>query len=151
MYFILRVLSCLETRRPWLRMFLKGLIAAAFESSEPLHLLRLNGRVGALPTYRLSDMKVYNIPQCPNRRGWLFRSGFTEQISNTLPVTVCVGHGQPLVSFCSVNSSFDYDNYTERQRVRLTEICETIHCAVSVSCSLIASSQGGSELAHVFS
>ena len=31
-------------------MFLKGLIAAAFESSEPLHLLRLNGRVGAIPT-----------------------------------------------------------------------------------------------------
>ena len=25
-------------------------IAAAFESSEPLHLLRLNGRVGAIPT-----------------------------------------------------------------------------------------------------
>ena len=31
-------------------MFLKGLIAAMFESSEPLHLLRLNGRVGAIPT-----------------------------------------------------------------------------------------------------
>ena len=31
-------------------MFLKGLIAAALESSEPLHLLRLNGRVGAIPT-----------------------------------------------------------------------------------------------------
>ena len=31
-------------------MFLKGLITAAFENSEPLHLLRLNGRVGAIPT-----------------------------------------------------------------------------------------------------
>ena len=31
-------------------MFLKELIAAAFESSEPLHLLRLNGRVSATPT-----------------------------------------------------------------------------------------------------
>ena len=31
-------------------MFLKGLIADALESSEPLHLLRLNGRVGAIPT-----------------------------------------------------------------------------------------------------
>ena len=31
-------------------MFLKGLIAAAFESFEPLHLVRLNGRVGAIPT-----------------------------------------------------------------------------------------------------
>ena len=31
-------------------MFLKGLIAAGFESSEPLHLLRLSGRVGAIPT-----------------------------------------------------------------------------------------------------
>ena len=31
-------------------MCLKGLIAATFESSEPLHLLRLNGRVGAIPT-----------------------------------------------------------------------------------------------------
>ena len=31
-------------------MCLKGLIAAAFESSEPLLLLRLNGRVGAIPT-----------------------------------------------------------------------------------------------------
>ena len=32
-------------------MFLKGLIAAALESSEPLHFLRLiNGRVGAIPT-----------------------------------------------------------------------------------------------------
>ena len=33
---------------------LKGLIAVAFESSEPLHLLRLNGRVGAIPTHRES-------------------------------------------------------------------------------------------------
>ena len=31
-------------------MFLTGLIAAAFESSERLRLLRLNGRVGAIPT-----------------------------------------------------------------------------------------------------
>ena len=32
-------------------MCLKGLIAAEFEtSSEPLHLLRLNGCVGAIPT-----------------------------------------------------------------------------------------------------
>ena len=40
-------------------MCLKGLIAAAFESSEPLLLLRLNRRVGAIPTYRvyrLSDI-----------------------------------------------------------------------------------------------
>ena len=29
---------------------LKGLIAAGFESSEPLHLLRLSGCVGAIPT-----------------------------------------------------------------------------------------------------
>ena len=28
----------------------KGFIAAAFESSDPLHLLRLNGHVGAIPT-----------------------------------------------------------------------------------------------------
>ena len=34
-------------------MCLKRLIAAAFESSEPLHLLGLNGRVGAIPTYRV--------------------------------------------------------------------------------------------------
>ena len=34
-------------------MCLKGLIAAAFDSSEPLLLLRLNGRVGAIPTYRV--------------------------------------------------------------------------------------------------
>ena len=31
-------------------MFLKGLIVAAFKSSELLHLLSLNGRVGAIPT-----------------------------------------------------------------------------------------------------
>ena len=30
-------------------MFLKGLIAAGFKSSEPLHLLRLNGRVERHP------------------------------------------------------------------------------------------------------
>ena len=45
-------------------MFLKGLIAAALESSEPLHFLRLNGRVGAIPTervYRLSDIYIYLI------------------------------------------------------------------------------------------
>ena len=30
-------------------MCLKGLIAAAFESSEPLRLLRLNGCIGAIP------------------------------------------------------------------------------------------------------
>ena len=35
-------------------MFLKGLIAAVLESSEPLHLLRLNGRVGAIPVHRES-------------------------------------------------------------------------------------------------
>ena len=34
-------------------MCLTRLIAAAFESSEPLHLLGLNGRVGAIPTYRV--------------------------------------------------------------------------------------------------
>ena len=31
-------------------MCLTGLIAAEFKSSEPLHLLGLNGRVGAIPT-----------------------------------------------------------------------------------------------------
>ena len=31
-------------------MFVKGLIAATFASSESLHLLRFNGRVGAIPT-----------------------------------------------------------------------------------------------------
>ena len=36
-------------------MWLKGLIDAAFESFEPFHLLRLNGRVGAIPTQRVSD------------------------------------------------------------------------------------------------
>ena len=36
-------------------MCLKGFIAVTFESSEPLHLLRLNGRVSVIPTYRLSD------------------------------------------------------------------------------------------------
>ena len=30
-------------------MRVKGLIAAAFGSSEPLHMLILNGRVGAIP------------------------------------------------------------------------------------------------------
>ena len=38
----------------------KELIAAAFESSDRLQLLRLNGCVGAIPTqrvYRLSDIK----------------------------------------------------------------------------------------------
>ena len=46
---LLRVLSCIETLVGHV-MFLKGFIAAAFESSEPLYLLRLNGRVGAIPT-----------------------------------------------------------------------------------------------------
>ena len=45
----LRVLSCIETLVGHV-MCLKGLIAAAFESSEPLPLLRLNGHVGAIPT-----------------------------------------------------------------------------------------------------
>ena len=32
-------------------MFLKGLyVGATFESFDPLHLLRLNGRVGTIPT-----------------------------------------------------------------------------------------------------
>ena len=45
------MLLCLETLVGHV-MFLKGLlhVAAAFESSEPLHLLRLNGHVGAIPT-----------------------------------------------------------------------------------------------------
>ena len=37
-----------NTRRPC--YVSKRLIAAALESSEPLHFLRLNGRVGAIPT-----------------------------------------------------------------------------------------------------
>ena len=45
----LRILSCTETLVGHV-MCLKGLIAAAFESSEPLHLLRFNGRVGTVPT-----------------------------------------------------------------------------------------------------
>ena len=46
---LLRVLSCIETLVGHV-MFLKGLIAAAFESSELLYLLRLNGCVGAIAT-----------------------------------------------------------------------------------------------------
>ena len=50
MYFTtFEVLSYIETLVGHV-MFLKGLIAAVFESSEPLYLLRLNGRVGAIPT-----------------------------------------------------------------------------------------------------
>ena len=45
----LRVLSCIETLVGHV-LCLKGLIVAAFESSELLHFLRLNGRVGAIPT-----------------------------------------------------------------------------------------------------
>ena len=45
----LRVLLCLETLVGHV-MYLKGLRAAVFESSDPLHLLRLNGRVSAIPT-----------------------------------------------------------------------------------------------------
>ena len=37
-----------NTRRPC--YVSKGLMAAMFESSEPLHLLRLHGRVGTIPT-----------------------------------------------------------------------------------------------------
>ena len=46
---LLRVLSCIETLVHH-AMCLKRLICAAFESSEPLHLLRLNGCVGTIPT-----------------------------------------------------------------------------------------------------
>ena len=45
-------------------MCVKGHIAAAFDSSEPLHLLGLNGRVGAIPTYRvyrLYDRDCYGL------------------------------------------------------------------------------------------
>ena len=45
----LRVLSCIETLVGHV-MYLKGLIADSFKSSELLHLLRLNGRVGTIPT-----------------------------------------------------------------------------------------------------
>ena len=41
-------MSCIETLVGHV-MYLKGLMGAAFESSEPLHLLRLNGHVGAIP------------------------------------------------------------------------------------------------------
>ena len=34
-------------------MYLKRLITAAFMSSEPLYLLRLNGHVGTIPTWSL--------------------------------------------------------------------------------------------------
>ena len=45
----LRVSSCIETLVGHV-MCLKGFIAVAFESSEPLLLLRLNGCVGTIPT-----------------------------------------------------------------------------------------------------
>ena len=54
------MLSCLETLVGHV-IFLKGLIAAAFESSEPLYLLSINGRVSAIHTqrvYRHSDTHV---------------------------------------------------------------------------------------------
>ena len=58
-------------------MCLKGLIAAVFDSSEPLLLLRLNGGVGAIPTYRvyrLYDiyMTAYHIYTYSNYRHILF-------------------------------------------------------------------------------
>ena len=40
-------------------MCLKGLIAAAFEISEPLHLLGLNGRVGAILRRESTDSLIY--------------------------------------------------------------------------------------------
>ena len=45
-------------------MFLKGLIAAALESSEPLLFLRLNGRVGAILHRESTDSLIY-IPYKP--------------------------------------------------------------------------------------
>ena len=48
----LRVLSCIETLIGHV-MCLKELIAAAFKSSESLRLLKLNGHVGAIPTWRV--------------------------------------------------------------------------------------------------
>ena len=76
MYFTtFEVLSCIETLVGHV-MCLKGLIAATFESSEPLHLLRLNGRVGkstkslidgfiTLSSYRNFSM-VYMLYMCVN-------------------------------------------------------------------------------------
>ena len=52
------MLSCLETLVGHV-IVLKGLIAAAFKSSELLYLLRLNGHVGAISTYKI-------IPSCDN-------------------------------------------------------------------------------------
>ena len=39
-------------------MYLKGLIAATFERSGPLHLLRLNERVSVIPTLRSTDSLI---------------------------------------------------------------------------------------------
>ena len=52
------MLSCLETLVGHV-MFLKGLIAAVLESSEPLHLLRLNGCVSAIPIY--TSVKTFSL------------------------------------------------------------------------------------------
>ena len=54
-------------------MCLKGLIAAAFDSSDPLLLLRLNGRVGAIPTYRvyrLYDTAIELLPSTTHPQSW---------------------------------------------------------------------------------
>ena len=48
----LRVLKCIEALAEHVAC-LKRLKTSAFGSSEPLLLLRLNGRVGAIPTYRV--------------------------------------------------------------------------------------------------
>ena len=45
----LRVLKCIEA----LTEHVACLKTSAFGKSEPLHLLTLNGRVGAIPTYRV--------------------------------------------------------------------------------------------------
>ena len=60
----LRVLSYLETLVGHV-MCQKGLIAVAFESYESLHLLRLNGCVGAIPTYRVYQLSDTCMSCCP--------------------------------------------------------------------------------------
>ena len=49
-------------------MCLKGLVTAAFGSSEPFFLLKVNGHVSAIPTSESTDSLIY----ITAKSGWLF-------------------------------------------------------------------------------
>ena len=121
------MLSCLQTLIGHV-MFLNGLISAGLKSSDPLHLLRLNGHVG------LSDKGIF---VCHHSLCWgiyyiLFQHFFPMLLHFHLYIAVmkiflllflCFYTGHFLFSQCGLTAVHLIDRYIYVKVIEVREVC----------------------------